>query len=53
MHRRYGERALGLTITKKEGVVEVVEGVTLVGPRKGSFSPGIGPPKHDIFIFNM
>ena len=40
-----------LTITKKEGVAEVVEGVTLGRPSVklrdplGSFSPGIGPPK--------
>ena len=41
---------------EKEGVVEVVEGVTysnrpsvkLRGPL-GSFSPGIGPPKYNIF----
>ena len=31
MHRRYGGRSFSLTITKKEGVVEVVKGVTLLG----------------------
>ena len=31
MHRRYGGRSLVLRLRKKEGVVEVVEGVTLVG----------------------
>ena len=33
MHRRYGGRPIGLTITKKERVVEVVEGITLVDPQ--------------------
>ena len=34
MHRRYGGRSLVLRLgTKKEGVVEVVEGVTLLGPQ--------------------
>ena len=40
MHRRYGVCAIfglwsffGLTITKKEGVGEVVKRVTLVGPQ--------------------
>ena len=33
MHRRYGGRPLVLRLRKKSGVVEVVEGVTLVGPQ--------------------
>ena len=35
MHRRYGGRPLVLRLPKgkKEGVVEIVEGATLVGPR--------------------
>ena len=59
MHRRYGERSLVLRLRIKDGV-EVIEGVGyFVRPsvklrsRSGSFSPGIGPPKHDIFIFYM
>ena len=33
MQRRYGGRSLVIRLRKKEGVVTVVEGVTLVGPQ--------------------
>ena len=48
----------GLTITKKEAVVEVVEGVRYFSRPSvklrgllGSFVPDIGPPKHIFFYF--
>ena len=57
----YGESFLDLRLPKKEGVVEFVEGATLVrrpsvnlrGPL-GSFSPGTGLLKLDIlFIIDI
>ena len=53
MHRRYVGRSLGLRLgTKKEGVVEVLEGVTLECPQRSyGARPSIGPPKHGIFYF--
>ena len=57
MHRRYGGRSLVLRLRKKEGIVHIscwrsyfARPSAKLRGHLGSFSPGISPPKQNIFF---